>query len=61
MDMAEQVTHGKVINICKVQWSHHTKHEATWEQEENSKQTTQSSFPARPNLRCEIAFKGVGL
>jgi hypothetical protein len=34
LDIAEWVTHSKVIMICKVQWSHHTKDEATWEHEE---------------------------
>jgi predicted Zn-dependent protease len=33
-DNAERVTHSKVIKMCKVQWSHHTEHEATWEHEE---------------------------
>jgi hypothetical protein len=31
---AERVTHNKVIRMCKVQWSHHTEDEATWEHEE---------------------------
>jgi hypothetical protein len=30
----ERVTHSKVIKMCKVQWSHHTEDEATWEHEE---------------------------
>jgi hypothetical protein len=34
LDMVEYVTHSKVIKMCKVQWSHHTKDEATWEHEE---------------------------
>jgi hypothetical protein len=34
LDMIEQVTHNKVIKMCKVQWSHHTEDEATWENEE---------------------------
>jgi hypothetical protein len=34
LDTAEQVTHSKVIKMCKVQWSHHTEDEATWEHEE---------------------------
>jgi hypothetical protein len=34
LDMAERVTHNKVIKMCKVQWSHHTEDEATWEHEE---------------------------
>jgi hypothetical protein len=34
LDTAERVTHSKVIKMCKVQWSHHTEDEATWEHEE---------------------------
>jgi hypothetical protein len=29
LDTTERVTHSKVIKMCKVQWSHHTKDEAT--------------------------------
>jgi hypothetical protein len=29
LDSAERVTHSKVIKMCKVQWSHHAKDEAT--------------------------------
>jgi hypothetical protein len=29
LDTTERVTHNKVIKMCKVQWSHHTKDEAT--------------------------------
>jgi hypothetical protein len=31
LDTAERVTRSKIIKICNVQWSHHTKDEATWE------------------------------
>jgi hypothetical protein len=34
LDTSEGVTHNKVIKMCKVQWSHHTEDEATWEHEE---------------------------
>jgi hypothetical protein len=34
LDMAERVTHSKVIKMCKVQWSHHMEDEATWEHKE---------------------------
>jgi hypothetical protein len=29
LDTAERVTRNKVIQMCKVQWSHHTEDEAT--------------------------------
>jgi hypothetical protein len=34
LDTVEHVTRSKVIKMYKVQWSHHTKDEATWEHEE---------------------------
>jgi hypothetical protein len=34
LDNADRVTHSKAIKMCKVQWSHHTEDEATWEHEE---------------------------
>jgi hypothetical protein len=34
LDTAERVTRSKIIKTCKVQWSHHTEYEATWEHEE---------------------------
>jgi hypothetical protein len=34
LDSAERVTQSKVIKMCKVQWSHHTEDQSTWEHEE---------------------------
>jgi hypothetical protein len=34
---SERVTRNKRIKMCKVQWSHHTEDEATWEREEELK------------------------
>jgi hypothetical protein len=34
LDTTEHMTRTKVIKMCKVQWSHHTEDEATWEHEE---------------------------
>jgi hypothetical protein len=34
LDTVERVTRNKVIKMCKVQWSHHTEDQATWEHEE---------------------------
>jgi hypothetical protein len=34
LDTAERVNRNKVIKMCKVQCSHHTEDEATWENEE---------------------------
>jgi hypothetical protein len=37
LETSERVTQNKRIKMCKVQWSHHTKEEATWEKEEELK------------------------
>jgi hypothetical protein len=34
LETSERVTRNKKITMCKVQWSHHTEEEATWEREE---------------------------
>jgi hypothetical protein len=33
LETSERVTQNKRIKMCKVQWSHHTEEEATWERE----------------------------
>jgi hypothetical protein len=35
METFESVTRNKTIKMSKVQWSHHTEEEATWEGEED--------------------------
>ena len=35
LEIAERNTRTKTIKFCKVQWSHHTEEETTWEHEEN--------------------------
>jgi hypothetical protein len=44
-DSAEWVTHSKVIKMCKVQWSHHTEDDATWEHEEELRADYPKLFP----------------
>jgi hypothetical protein len=34
LETSEKVTQNKKVKMCKVQWSHHTEDEATWEREE---------------------------
>jgi hypothetical protein len=34
LETSERVTRNKKIKMCKVQWSDHTKEEATWKREE---------------------------
>jgi hypothetical protein len=43
---AERVTHSKAIKMCKVQWSHHTEDEATWELEEELRVDYLELFPS---------------
>jgi hypothetical protein len=33
LETSRKITRSKVINMCKVQWSHHLEDEATWERE----------------------------
>jgi hypothetical protein len=42
LEMSKRVTRNKRVKMCKVQWSHHTEEEATWEKEEELK----SEFPS---------------
>jgi hypothetical protein len=44
LETSERVTQNKRIKMCKVQWSHHTKEEATWEREEELKAEFPSFF-----------------
>ena len=41
LDTLERVTRNWTIRMCKVQWSHHTEDEATWEREDE----LQKEFP----------------
>jgi hypothetical protein len=37
LETSERVTRNKKIKMCKVQWSHHTEEEPTWERVEELK------------------------
>jgi hypothetical protein len=43
--------------MCKVQWSHHTEEEATWEREEELKAEFPNFFSSHPNLEGKIPYK----
>jgi hypothetical protein len=45
LETSERVMRNKKIKMCKVQWSHHTEEEATWEREEELKAEFPSFFP----------------
>jgi hypothetical protein len=42
LETSERVSQNKKIKMCKVQWSHHSEEEATWEREEEMK----AEFPS---------------
>jgi hypothetical protein len=60
LETLERATRSKVIRMCKVQWSHHSDDEATWEREDEFKEEFPQSFSNLPESQDEILFKGVG-
>jgi hypothetical protein len=60
LDTSERVTRSKIIRMCKVQWSHHTEEEATWEREDEVKEDFPQLFSKSSESRDDILFKGVG-
>ena len=51
LEYASRVTRSKVIKFCKVQWSHHTEDEATWEREEELLKDHPHLFSSQPKSR----------
>ena len=51
LEFASRVTRNKVIKFCKVQWSHHTEDEATWEREEELLKDHPHLFSSQPESR----------
>jgi hypothetical protein len=60
LDTSERVTRRKIIRMCKVQWSHYTEKEATWEREDELKEDFPQLFSKSSKSRDEILFKRVG-
>jgi hypothetical protein len=60
LDTSERVTRSKVIRMRKVQWSHYTEEEATWEREDGLKEDFPLLFSKSSESRDDILFKGVG-
>jgi hypothetical protein len=58
LDTAEWVTRSKIIKMCKVQWSHHTEDEATWEHEEGLRADYPELFSGASESRGWDSFKG---
>src|SRR3954470_7648358 len=51
LEIAERQTHSKTIKFCKVQWSHHTEEEATWEREDNLREEHPHLFASLSEAR----------
>jgi hypothetical protein len=45
LDTSQRVTRSRVIKMCKVQWSHHSEKEATWEREDELMAEFPKLFP----------------
>jgi hypothetical protein len=60
LDTSERVTRSKIMRMFKVQWSHHTVEEATWERKDELKEDFPQLFSKSSESRDEILFKGVG-
>jgi hypothetical protein len=56
LETLERVTRNKKIRMCKVQWSHHTEEEATWEREEELKVEFPSFFSDPSESRGRNSF-----
>jgi hypothetical protein len=61
LETSERVTPNRRIKMWKVQWSHHTEEEATWESEEELKAEFPNFFSDSSESRGQDSFKGVGL
>ncbi|WVZ63481.1 hypothetical protein U9M48_013108 [Paspalum notatum var. saurae] len=48
LDTSERSTRNKRIKMCRVQWSHHTEAEATWEREDELKAAYPALFANQP-------------
>jgi hypothetical protein len=56
LETSERLTRNKRIKMCKVQWSHHTEEEATWEREEELKAEFPSFFSEPSKSQGQNSF-----
>jgi hypothetical protein len=56
LETSEIVTRNRKIQMCKVQWSHHTKEEATWERKEELKVEFSNFFTEPSESRGRDSF-----
>jgi hypothetical protein len=61
LETSERVTQNKKIKMCKVQWSHHTEEEATWEREEELRAEFQKKIRSVRISGARFILRGVGL
>jgi hypothetical protein len=57
LETSERVMMNKRIRMCKVQWSHRTEEEATWEREEELKVEFPNFFGKSSESRGQVPFK----
>ena len=50
LETSERVTRNKRIKMCRVQWSHHSEAEATWEREDELRKTYPDLFASQPSF-----------
>jgi hypothetical protein len=48
LEIANRVTRRSTIRVCKIQWCHHSKEEATWEREDDLKVKYPELFASQP-------------
>ena len=51
-ETAERVARTKTIKFCRVQWNHHTKEEATWENKDDLKEDQAHLFASQSESRA---------
>ena len=56
IETVERITRNKVIKMCKVQWSHHSEDEATWERKDELKAEFSQLFPNPSESRGRDSF-----
>ena len=56
LEFTSRVTRSKVIKFGKVQWSHHTEDEATWEREDDLRKDHPHLFSSQPESRGRDSY-----
>ena len=49
LETSERITRNKHIKMCRVQWSHHSEAESTWEREDELRKTYPDLFASQPS------------